>query len=134
MDKAFVYASPITIGTDMSQTLTSKPFDVRHLNNVTVQLAWTGNPQGKFHLESSLDFVPEGGYNSGKVGLESANPKVAGTWTDVSDAIDTTGAAAGNKMFRLEHIGLAFLRVKYVPDVASAGGAISLAIFGGKGL
>lgn len=130
----FVYSVPITIGTDMSQTLTSKPFDVRHLNNVAVQVAWTGNPQGKFHLESSLDFMPEGGYNSGKLGVESPNPKNAGTWTDVSDTVDVTGATAGNKIFQLQHIGLMFLRLRYVPDVASAGGVLSLAIFGGKGL
>lgn len=129
----FVYSSPIIIGTDLSKEQISKPFDVRHLNNIAVQVAWTGNPQGKFRLESSLDFLPDGGIQTGQAGLLSANPKVAGTWTDVSDLIEITGAAAGNKMFQLQHIGLMFLRLHYVPDAAVAG-TLTLALFAGKAL
>lgn len=130
---AFVYSSPITIGTDLSREQISKPFDVRHLNNVAVQVAWTGTPRGKFRLESSLDFLPDGGIQTGQAGLSSDNPKVAGTWTDVSDLIEVTGAAAGNKFFQLQHIGLMFLRLHYVPDSAAAG-LLTLALFSGKAL
>lgn len=74
-------------------TVTSSTTDIRFLDNIAVELVWTGTPTGTFDFQGSLD-------NSNFVSVS------------VSPAIAATGAA-DKALVNFEGLAFAYFRVVY---------------------
>jgi hypothetical protein len=98
----------ITSG-DMSGNLTSKVTDISHMDNVSIQLNWTGTPTGTFAVQGSLDQA-----NWVSLAL-SPTPGAAG--------------AAGNILLDLNQLSFPYIRTIYT---ASSGSGSLDAIISGK--
>lgn len=89
----------------MSSDIISTPTNIQWLDNVGVQLMFTGTPTGNFFIDLSLDYNPPG----------NSQPFNAGTWT----AIAFTGQPAasgvdGDIYLDLNQMSSPYLRVRYV--------------------
>lgn len=93
------------INASMTSDVISPVTGVKWLDNLSVQLSWTGAPVGSFTIEVSLDYLPGTG---GTV----LNP---GTWTALS--IVPTPAALGSAdtaFIDLNNIPAPWIRVHYI--------------------
>jgi hypothetical protein len=59
-----------------TSTLTSDVTDIRFLDDIGVQMIWTGSPVGNFQIQVSADYAP-----GKEVGSGPANP---GNWTPLT--------------------------------------------------
>ena len=83
---------------------------ITFLDNISLQLIWSGAPVGSFTLESCLD------YKEGGLGQPPLNP---GTWQTLPIAAKAAGGAPGSELYDLTQISPCFIRVRYT----SVGGA-----------
>lgn len=94
---------------DMSATITSTPTNILWLDNVGIQLIFTGTPTGTFSVEVSNDYATENG-----------TPIDSGTWTAISfGSAPTAGGAAGNIYLDINQLSAAYVRVVYSPTSGS---------------
>jgi hypothetical protein len=105
--KTVLLPSKIIDAGDMSTNLTSKVTDIRYLDNIAIQLNWTGSPTGTFVIEGSLDYVPPP-----SAGGTAVN---AGTWNAIP--VSPTPAPAGSadsQLIELNQKAFPFIRTRYV--------------------
>lgn len=94
----------ITSG-DMSQaTLTSAVTNIEYLDNIGIQLNWTGTPTGTFSVEISMDYSQD----------QLGNVTNAGNWIAVtlSPAITASGSA-DQAYIDLNQLSAPWIRTKY---------------------
>lgn len=92
-----------TTGTAMTgtATLTSNPTVLKYLDNVCIDLGFTGTPNGTFTVQTSLDYNP-------------AQPTLA-TWRDLTlSAVPMAVGVADNHQIFLNQVSFYAVRVKYV--------------------
>ncbi len=97
----------IFVDVSMADDAASIPTNIQWLDNVSVQLNWTGNAQGDFEIQASLDYLPSGDPTNNKV----AN---AGNW--VAIPLDQFVLAAGSAdvaLIDLNEIPFPWIRVVY---------------------
>lgn len=122
--KTFLKASLFSGNQDMTGALTSQAIALTQVDNVAVQLAWTGSPTGTFTVQGSIDYVPLPG------GGSSLN---AGTWTTITlPTTAATGGAAGTLLINMNDLGFPWMRVVYTPT--SGTGTLTVAQLYGKAL
>ena len=90
---------------DMSQSLiTSKISNIEFLDNIGIQLVWTGTPTGTFSVELSVDYQQD----------QQGNVLNAGTWTPMTfSSTPVASGAAGNIYIDINQISAPWMRVKY---------------------
>jgi len=99
---------------DMSSDITSPATDIRYVDNISIQLNFTGSPVGTFSIQGSLDYSP--GLSDDPV----ANP---GTWVDLTlSATPTASGAADQILIDMNQVPFPYIRVKY--DATSGTGAL----------
>jgi hypothetical protein len=99
----------------MTGNLTSTPFNVQDLDNVALQLNFTGTPTGTFSVEVSLDY----------------DPSVASSGNWVALSLSSTPAASGSAnqiLLDLSSLGAPWVRVKYT--FSSGTGTLNVYAFG----
>jgi hypothetical protein len=88
----------------MGADITSQVVDIRYMDNVALQLVWTGDAVGPFEVQGSLDFVPPP--------QPGGTPVNAGTWVDLT--LSPAPAAAGSAdsaLIDLNQLSFPFVRV-----------------------
>lgn len=88
--------------------LVSQTTDVRYLDNIAVQLSWTGTPTGAFYVDGSLDQK---------------------TWNPISVSPSPTATGAADTwLMNLSELAFPFIRIRYVPS--SGSGSLTVTISG----
>ncbi|MBK8455612.1 MAG: hypothetical protein IPL34_20240 [Thiofilum sp.] len=95
---------------DMSGTITSPVTVVQFLDNISIQLNFTGTPDGTFEVQVSDDYLADG----------FGNVQVAGTWI----ALPLTGnpiaaGVADQIMIDLNQLPMPNVRVVYTPTAST---------------
>lgn len=95
----------VTAG-DLSANLTSPVTDIRYLDNIAIQLIFTGTPTGTFVVQGSLDYM--------RAFSEEARAVNAGTWTTITlGSTLAASGAAGNILVDLNQLSFPYIRVVY---------------------
>lgn len=92
-----IFTAGVMTGTNV---LTSTVTNIQNLDNVAIELIWTGTPNGTFTVDGSLDYALTNG--------------AAGTW--VSLTLSPAPAAAGsasNALINLNGLAFPWIRVTY---------------------
>lgn len=96
---------------DMSGNLESEVTNIATIDNVSIQLVWTGTPTGSFYVDGSAD---------------GAN------WTPLSlSPAPIASGAAGNWLIDMTQLSFLHIRVRYVASSGSGSLTVTIA---GKGL
>lgn len=117
--KNFLNPFPLfTAGTSLQSALLSQSIDISYLDNVSLQIAWTGNATGVFNIQGSVDNVT---FNTITL---SANPTPAGS----SDSV----------LVDMNNLSFPYIRLKYtstffesyvVTTVADVAGSLNSTYF-----
>ena len=109
-------------GTDMTAAITSEPEYVGEIINYSIQLAFTGTPDGDFIIEASNDEVKS---------TKNVVPSDITNWTQVST---TEVTAAGNVLIQVADITYQWIRLKWVDTASGSPSTITSAIYFMKGI
>lgn len=110
---------------DMSTDFELRPIWLGHICNYSIQLVFTGSPNGTFKLQCSNDpGAPNGGVSTNQA-LDVVN------WTDILDS-DQLITAAGNHVWQVENAGYNWVRVVYT--AAAGSGSLDVARVNVKGV
>jgi hypothetical protein len=101
----------------------SSVIDCRTLNNVSIQVTFTGTPTGTLNFQGSGDFVPNPNNISG------GYPINVGTWTSLTPAPTSPSGSAITVLGNLTAVAFPFIRVNYV--ATSGSGTIVASATGG---
>jgi hypothetical protein len=110
-------------GVDMEAGITSNPIWLGHIVNFSIQLVFTGAPNGAFKLQASND--------EGSNDFRIANATIT-NWTDVANS-STNVSAAGSILYNIENSGYRWVRLVWT-DSASDTSAITVARYNVKGI
>ena len=89
---------------DMSQaSLTSSVSNINNLDNVGLQLNWTGSPTGSFAVQVSIDYLQD----------EFGNVQNAGNWTAISLNPSPVTSSGSPIYIQLNSISAPWVRVVY---------------------
>lgn len=107
---------------NMSGTLTSSVTTISGLDNVAIQLSWTGTPTGTFQVQGSLDYsAPNLAYGGPVLN--------AGVWTPLAFSTPPVASgAAGSIFLDLNQLSFPYIRVVYTPT--SGTGSLDMWISG----
>lgn len=120
--KSLLKKQIITNG-DMSQaTLTSLVTDIQFLDNICVELVFTGSPTGFFYVQGSVDYTQDG----------YGNVTNAGNWVSLN-LYPAPVAPGGDDLILIDMNQLSFAWVRVLYQKASGTGTLN-AFIGGKGL
>ncbi len=111
-------------GTDMRDDITSNPIWLGHIAYYSIQLVFTGTPNGSFKLQASNDI--------GSNEMNLANASIT-NWTDISGSA-TTVSAAGDLMFNAENAGYRWVRVVWTDSTSGNPSTLTSARFNVKGV
>ena len=89
---------------DLSLSADLKSVWLGHIANYSIQLQFTGAPQGNFRLQASND---PGRIDAASGVLQVSNIAI---WTDIADSAQTI-SAAGDHMWTVENAGYTWVRV-----------------------
>lgn len=112
--------APVTIisGGDMSSSITSKVTNILNQDNVSIELSWTGTPNGSFAIQGSLTHAEQNG-----------NVTNVGTWTPITlPAAVVAVGSAGSALLDLNQLSFPWIRVVYT--ASSGSGSLTYSISG----
>lgn len=94
----------ITAG-DMSANITSTVTNIGYVDNVGIELSWTGTPTGTFTVEVSVSYEQD----------SQGNVINAGSWNALTlNPTPTASGSAGSFYISLNQIEAPWIRVRYV--------------------
>lgn len=94
----------ITSGDMSAASITSSISNIQHLDNIGIQLKWTGVPVGTFAIQVSVDYAQD----------FEGNVTNSGTWTSLSlSPSPVASGAADNAYVDLNQLSAPWLRVVY---------------------
>lgn len=110
---------------DLSASRQSEPIYLGHIVNFSVQVVFSGTPNGTFKLQVSNDM--------GEIDAQTRLVQGRGVqhWTDVADSSFSV-TTAGDVFWTVQNIGYRWARVVYT--AASGSGTIESARANGKGV
>lgn len=110
----------VIAATSMTGNITGTPTNIQYLDNVSIQLNFTGTPVGTFTIQGSLDYTQQG------------IPGVAtntGNWITITlPATASASGAAGNILLDLNQLSFPWIRIVYT--VSSSTGTLDAYISG----
>lgn len=112
-------------GTNMNTNITSDPIWLGHVVNYSIQLVFTGTPNGSFKLQCSND---EG---RPEAASEDDRDFKITNWTDITDSAQAV-TAAGDHTYDVQNAGYRWVRVVWT--FSSGSGTLSSARFNTKGV
>lgn len=87
----------------MTGTITSNPINVQYLDNISIQLNFTGTPTGTFELQGSLDYSPGPLANTGNwIGM-------------VLPEVPVASGSADTILIDMMQLSFPWIRVVYTP-------------------
>ncbi len=110
-------------GTDMTSNITSEAIWLGHIAYYSIQLVFTGTPNGSFKLQVSNDI--------GANDLSLASASIT-NWTDLAGS-STTVSASGDLMFNANNAGYRWVRVVWTNSTSANPSTITSARFNVKG-
>lgn len=111
-------------GTDMQSNIVSDPVWLAHIVNYSVQVVYTGTPNGTLKLQGSNDL-------GAKDGLQSTVSIT--NWSDISGASESV-TAAGDVIFNIENAGYRWFRLVWTESSSGSPSTITSARFNVKGI
>ncbi|MBV6514156.1 MAG: hypothetical protein FMNOHCHN_03746 [Ignavibacteriaceae bacterium] len=118
-------SSLITSSVDLSSSWESEGIWLGHISQYSIQLVFTGAPQGNFKLQCSNDLGKSSQTNSGWSDEGVVN------WTDVADSAQAI-TAAGDHAWDVADVGYRWVRVVWT--FTGGTGNLTSAVFNGKGV
>lgn len=115
----------LNIGTNLAVVQESDPVWLGHIANYSIQIFFTGSPNGSFRLQMSND---DGNPQASR---EEDRDYGIVNWTDISDSAFTV-SAAGDIAWDVQNAGYRWVRVVYT--AVSGSGTITSARFNVKGI
>ncbi len=89
---------------DMSGNITSPATNIQFLDNVGLQLNFTGSPTGTFAVQVSADHIQD----------SQGNIQVAGNWVSLSLSPSPAATGSGNQIYiDLNQLSAPYVRVVY---------------------
>lgn len=90
---------------DMSQaTITSSVTNIQFLDNIGIQLTFTGAPVGTFEVQVSADYAQD----------DNGNVTNAGNWTSITLSPSPAAAGSGSTIYiDMNQLSAPWIRVKY---------------------
>lgn len=110
---------------DLSSPWTSKAIWLGHVTNYSIQLFFTGTPEGSFKLQCSSDAGTKS--NLGEAYIETGLTH----WTDIANSTQAVDEA-GDHTWQVENAGYPWVRVVWAPT--SGTGSLTSARFNTKGI
>ncbi len=110
-------------GTDMTSNITCDPIWLGHIAYYSIQLVFTGTPDGSFKLQVSNDI--------GSNDLSIASATVT-NWTDLAGS-STVVSASGDLMFNANNAGYRWVRLVWTNSASGSPSTITSARFNVKG-
>jgi hypothetical protein len=110
---------------DMASSFNLKPVWLGHIANYSIQLVFTGSPNGTFKLQVSNDPGHPNAQNKAEQYADVVN------WTDVSGSAQPV-SAAGDHTWQVENSGYAWVRVVWT--FSSGSGSLTSARANVKGI
>lgn len=109
-------SGPISLAADAEL----RPIWLGHIAYYSIQLVFTGTPDGVFKLQASND--------AGSITSAGAAQQVSGIehWTDIGSS-SATISAAGDQMWTVENAGYAWVRVVWIASSAGTTPVLSSA-------
>jgi hypothetical protein len=109
-------------GTSMLTTITSSPVWLGHIAVYSIQLVFTGTPNGTFKLQASND---DGGQNV-------TSPTIT-NWTDIGSSSQAI-SAAGTHMYNVADCGYKWVRLVWSDSSSGNPSTLTVARFNVKGV
>jgi len=101
---------PIVTNGDMTTTITSAVTNIQFLDNIAIQLNFTGTPTGTFQVQVSVDYAQD----------DQGNVQVAGNWIPVLlPQSPVASGSAGFILIDLNQLASPWIRLVYVPSGGS---------------
>jgi hypothetical protein len=91
---------------------TSRPIWLGHIANFSIQMFFTGTPQGTFTLEMSADAGHPNAQSKAEQSADVIN------WTTISNSSQPI-VAAGNHAYEYQNAGFPWVRVVWVRDAST---------------
>ena len=102
--RGFLKPYPIIVAGQMSGNLTSDVTSINYLDNVSIELDFTGNAQGAFAVEGSLSYFQD----------IYGNEVNAGTWTPITlSPAPVAVGVNGSILLDLNQLSFPWIRVTY---------------------
>lgn len=110
-------------GTDMQSDIVSDPIWLAHIVNFSIQIVFTGTPNGSFKIQGSND--------AGSATNNVSNADVT-NWSDVgSTTVNVT--AAGSHIYNIENSGYKWARLVWTDSSSGSPSTITSARYNVKG-
>lgn len=108
----------------MTTTLTSNAVGIQFMDNISMQMVWTGSPTGAFAVQGSLDYK-----QLAPGGVIPPTIENAGTWTAItlSPSPAATGSS-GDWLLDLNQLSFPWIRIVYTP--VSGSGNLNVTVAG----
>ena len=98
---------------DVGSTCISGPIDCRYLDNISIEVTFTGTPTGTMQFQGSNDMQPNPN------NIMGGSPIYQGTWTNLTPAPTSPTGSGITVLGNFTGIAFAFLRVNYAPTSGS---------------
>ena len=109
-------------GTDMESNIISEPIWLAHIAYYSIQVVFTGSPDGSFKLQASND--------EGKNDVETGQPNIT-NWTDIEGSTQAI-SSSGDHTYSVADPGYRWVRLVWT-DSSSSSATITSARFNVKG-
>lgn len=113
--------------TSMSANITSDPIYLGHIGYYSIQLVYTGTPDGTFKLQLSNDMGSPQAAEQANEDFKIVN------WTDIANTTVAV-SAAGDLSYNVENAGYRWVRVVWTADSAGTTPVLTSARANGKGV
>lgn len=111
-------------GTDMQSNIASNPIWLGHIVNYSIQLVYTGSPNGSLKLQGSND---EGAKSNNVENVNITN------WSDIADtAVSVT--AAGSNIYNIQNAGYRWVRLVWTNSSSGSPSTLTSARYNVKGI
>lgn len=111
-------------GTDMQSNIVSDPVWLGHIVNFSIQLVYTGAPNGSFKLQGSND---EGAKSNNIENVNITN------WSDISSTtVNVT--SAGSNIYNIENAGYRWVRLVWTDSTSGSPSTLTSSRYNVKGI
>jgi hypothetical protein len=111
-------------GTDMTDNITSSPVWLAHIAYYSIQLVFTGTPNGTLKLQVSND--------NGMIDSHDPSSASITNWTDLADSSQVI-SASGDHMWNERAAGYRWVRVVWTDNTSGSPSTLTVARFNVKG-
>lgn len=92
----------------------SAPIDARYMDNIGIQMKWTGTPSGLIFLDTSANYVQD--VTGQSTGYSTGNPSGNADWVPSSTPIASPAGTSGIVSVLVNQNAYPWLKLRYLPS------------------